>query len=117
MPSDVFIRFLERKMIEHGVKKVVPDEDVLTAHARNVMERALTNKALGDIRTKAHTDAHNICLPDDLKRQVQLALQAVPERPWDLVTAEIATDIIAAGDWDAWAASVASDLDDALSPL
>ena len=83
MPSDVFIRFLERKMIEHGVEKVVPDDDALTAHARNVMERALTNKALGDIRTKAHTDAHNICLPDDLKRQVQIALQAVPERPWD----------------------------------
>ena len=116
MPSDVFVRFLEQKLVEHGVKKVVPDEDVLTAHARNVMERALTNKALGDLRTKAHTDAHNICLPDDLKRQVQQALQAVPERPWDLVTAEIATDIIAAVDWDAWAASVASDLDDALSP-
>ena len=88
---------------------------MLTAHARNVMERALTNKALDDLRTKAHTDAHLICLPDDLKWQVQQALQAAPERPWDLVTAEIASDIIAAAEWDAWAASVASDLDDTLS--
>jgi hypothetical protein len=121
MPSDVFVRFLEQKLVEHGVKKVVPDDDALTAHARNVMERALTNKALGDLRAKAHAAAHLVHLPGNLKWQVQQALEAAPERPWDLVTAEIATDTMsdaaAAAEWDAWAASVASDLDEALSPL
>ena len=38
MSSDVFVRFLERKLIEHGVHKVVPTDDVLEQHARRVID-------------------------------------------------------------------------------
>ncbi len=64
MPADVFVRFLERKLTEHGIGKVVPDNDVLEQHARHVLTRALTNKALDAIRAKAEEDATSIpCLP------------------------------------------------------
>ena len=46
MPADVFVRFLERKLAEHGIGKVVPGNEVLEQHARHVLTRALTNKAL-----------------------------------------------------------------------
>ena len=43
MSSGVFVQFLERKLTEHGVHKVVPDDDVLEQHARRVIARALLN--------------------------------------------------------------------------
>ena len=48
MPSDVFVRFLERKLTSIGVRKVVPDEDdVLAQHARRVITRGLQHCAGG----------------------------------------------------------------------
>ena len=44
MPADVFVRFLERKLTEHGICKVVPGNDVLEQHARHLLTRALTNR-------------------------------------------------------------------------
>jgi hypothetical protein len=66
MPADVFIRFLERKLVEHGIGKVVPDNNVLEQHARHVLTRALTNKALDTIRAKAAEHAASIPLPSKL---------------------------------------------------
>jgi hypothetical protein len=115
MPSDVFIRFLERKLDEHGVTKIVPDADVLEAHARQVMERALTHKALVELRAKACAEASQIPLPDDLPALVADVLKAEPTTPWDLAVAKYATDAMDfagdAAEWDEWASSVASDLD------
>jgi hypothetical protein len=45
MTADVFVRFLERKLTEHGIRKVVPGDDVLEQHAPQVLVGALTNKA------------------------------------------------------------------------
>ena len=70
MPSDVFIRFLESKLTEHGVRKLVADAEVLNAHARHVIERAMANKALEEIRAKAYADAYLVPLPDDLEQRV-----------------------------------------------
>jgi hypothetical protein len=90
MPSDVFIEFLERKLTEHSVRKVVPSADVLEKHARQILERALTNKGIDEIRVKACADAAQVPLPDDLPKQVADALKRNPELPWDLAVAQIA---------------------------
>ena len=87
----------------------------MVAHARDVIERALTNKALGEIRAKAHADAWLIPLPDDIEELVAGELAADTKQPWDLVVAEIATDAmseaVGAAEWDEWASSLAADLD------
>ncbi len=90
MPADVFVRFLERKLAEHGIGKVVPGDDVLEQHARHVLTRDLTNKALDAIRTKAEEDAASIALPSDLHHQVAATLNRQPDIPWDFAVAEIA---------------------------
>jgi hypothetical protein len=95
MPSDVFIQFLERKLIEHGVHKVVPADDVLEQHARRVIERALINKALDKVRSQAETEAAAVALPDDLHQQVVAALEQQPAIPWDLAVADIAAQVLA----------------------
>ena len=90
MPADVFIRFLEHKLAEHGIGKVVPDNDVLEQHARHILARALTNKALDAIRQKAEFEAASFQLPSDLHRQVVAALQRQRDIPWDFAVTDIA---------------------------
>ena len=90
MPADVFVQFLERKLMEHGICKVVPGNDVLEQHARHVLTRALTNKALDTISAKAEADAAEIALPSELRKQVVAALRRQPDIPWDLAVADIA---------------------------
>jgi hypothetical protein len=90
MPSDVFIEFLERKLSEYGIVKVVPPDDVMISHARNVIARALTNRGLEAVRAKAEADADALTLPADLHEQVAALLEHTPAIPWDLAVAEIA---------------------------
>jgi bisphosphoglycerate-dependent phosphoglycerate mutase len=90
MPADVFVGFLERKLTEHGIGKVVPDNDVLEQHARHVLTRALTNKALEAIQAKAEEDAASIPLPSELHQQVVAALRSQPDIPWDFAVVDIA---------------------------
>jgi hypothetical protein len=90
MPSEVFIRFLERKLIEHGVKKVIPADDMLEQHARRVIERAFINKAIDEARTQAEAAAAAVELPEDLRQQVVAAFERQPDIPWDLAVADIA---------------------------
>ena len=46
MPSDVFIAFLEGKLTEAGVEKVVPDDAVLEQHARRLFAQKFAAEAL-----------------------------------------------------------------------
>jgi hypothetical protein len=91
MPSGVFVQFLERKLTEHGVRKVVPEDGgVLEQHARRVIARTLLNKALDEVRPQVEDQAAGITLPSDLHDQVKAALKRQPAVPWDLAVAEIA---------------------------
>jgi hypothetical protein len=91
MPSDVFIDFLQRKLTEHGVRKVVPAADnVLEQHARRVITRELTKKALDQIRPQIEVKAAAVELPADLRNQVVAELGVRPEIPWDVAVADIA---------------------------
>jgi hypothetical protein len=57
MTAPVFVAFLERKLAEHGVSKVVPDESVLEQHARRVIEQGLAEKLLNEARTALRKEA------------------------------------------------------------
>ena len=46
MDSEQFIDFLKRKLAEHGVEKLIPDDAVMIRHARRVCEELLAEKAL-----------------------------------------------------------------------
>jgi len=89
-PADVFVQFLERKLAEHGVGKVVPGDDVLEQHARHVLTRALANRELDAMSAKVETDAAAIALPAEMRHQVVADLRRKPDIPWDLAIADIA---------------------------
>jgi hypothetical protein len=94
MSSGVFVQFIERKLAEHGVRKVVPGEDVLGQHARRVITLTLLNRRLDELRPEVDVVAELVALPADLRRQVEALLQDQPDMPWDLAAAEIARRIV-----------------------
>ena len=89
MPADVFVGFLERKLAEHGVRKVVPDSGTLERHARRVIEQGLAEAALRENRARLQREAAAAELPADLDDRVRLLLEQEPELPWDLAVAAV----------------------------
>jgi hypothetical protein len=66
--GQAFIDWLERKLDEHGIAKVIPDEDVLAAAYRYAARRSLLNdaveRAFDEVREEVM--ATEIEVPDDL---------------------------------------------------
>jgi hypothetical protein len=89
MPADVFIDFLERKLVEHGVRKVVPDLDILERHARKMIEQRLVDLMMRENRPMVEAEAARTPLPADLSEQVTSLLETNPELPWDAAVAEL----------------------------
>jgi hypothetical protein len=89
MDSQQFVDFLEQKLKEHGVKKVVPDDAVMVRHARRVLAETLTANALKSLRETIQKEAAAIALPEDLRGQVENELAENPALPWDVAVARI----------------------------
>jgi hypothetical protein len=86
MTTPQFIRFVERKLRENGVAKIVPDQDLLAEvfvsleHGRR-LEKAVKNLKkieMGDFKA-----------PKDLQRRVGQLLKEQPALRWDAAVAEI----------------------------
>jgi hypothetical protein len=80
MTSPQFIDFVERKLRENGVEKIVPDQDMLaeayvgTERGRR-LEKAIEN--LDEI------DMADFTAPNDLQKRVELRLKEYPHERWD----------------------------------
>ena len=48
MTSRQFVNFIEGKLTEYGVGKVVPNKAIIEAHARRLVEQRLTEQALDE---------------------------------------------------------------------
>jgi hypothetical protein len=95
MPADVFVRFLERKLTQHGCKKILPEDDaILEQHARHVILGRLLSRELEKVREQTEKAAASVTLPSDLRSQVERQLKQEPDIPWDLAVAQIARKLI-----------------------
>ena len=88
MTSPEFVDFLERKLAEHGIGKIVPDAGTLHLAARRAARIARIQKAIEAISTSDE----QIDLPEDLEERVRQALDDEPERTWDDALVEIMRD-------------------------
>jgi hypothetical protein len=81
LTSDEFVAFVERKLTEAGIAKVVPSKDQLeTAYrlfARSERIRTIVEEAID-----ADADAE-IAVPDDLEAQVRAYLAEHSDEPWE----------------------------------
>ena len=83
--SDQFVVWLESKLKEHGVTKVVPDDAALElAYRRSIAARYFEDHA-HDLIEAARRHAAAADLPSDLRSRMEQALQKDPARSWHAV--------------------------------
>jgi hypothetical protein len=80
MTSDQFVAFLERKLTEHGVRKVVPDGEALANAYRRAVRLATAEKALAEA-LKDDVSA-SVTVPSDLAERVNRAIDGTADS-WD----------------------------------
>ncbi len=90
MTSDRFIEWLEGKLLEHGIKKLIPKSDILAASYR----RAVFLQRLAEEQEKLRSQIlkEYIQVPDSLDTRVTMALEERAELSWDQVVWQIAAN-------------------------
>ncbi len=81
MTSAQFITWLEGKLVEAGVEKVVPDEETLAAAWRRAKLITRAREAVETIKEEALEEETPV--PPDLDQQVREILAKDPELSWD----------------------------------
>jgi hypothetical protein len=96
MASRQFLNFLEQKLAEHGVVKVVPDKEVLAKAYRLAYRKAAAQKAIDEVM-KAVAE-REVDVPEDLARKVARRLRKEATESWDEAIAKIAGEAFGEGD-------------------
>lgn len=86
MRSDQFVRWLEGKLDEHGVTKVIPEKTTLEDAWRRAQVLAKVNAAVVKIKTEPNTKP----MPADLSKRLRKMLDDEPALSWDQALVRIA---------------------------
>jgi hypothetical protein len=90
MDSQQFIDWLEEKLQEHGVTKVVPTNETLQAAYRRAVLVARANKALATVQEEWNTNGNSeLAIPEDLAHQIQELITGT-NRAWDDAILDVA---------------------------
>jgi hypothetical protein len=83
MTSRQLVDFIETALEANGCEKVVPEAEVLAAHARHRLETKLSDALLAEHAEKIAAQAAAVELPADLDEQIEAVLKAEPSLSWD----------------------------------
>jgi hypothetical protein len=81
MASDDLIAMIERKLKDYGLKKVVPDDDVLGEAYQQFHRSKELREAFKDLESEF--EESDIKVPKNLKNQVRAMLKKHPDLRWD----------------------------------
>jgi len=87
MTSPQFIAFVERKLREAGVEKIVPDQDLLAKVFASVERGRRLEEIIDDLD---EIDMEDFKAPKDLQRRVRKLLKEQPALRWDAAVSVIA---------------------------
>jgi hypothetical protein len=87
MTSPQFVAFVERKLRENGVAKIVPDQDLLAEVYTSMQRGRRLEEAIEELD---EIDMENFEAPEDLQKRVRKVLKKNPHMRWDAAVAEIA---------------------------
>jgi Topoisomerase 6 subunit A/Spo11, Toprim domain len=87
LPSDQLVAFIERKLTEHGIKKVIPKSDLLGKTYQLLVNNKRIEEAVAE--TISNLGDENIDVPSNLKNRVEAHLREHPELRWDEAVAAI----------------------------
>ncbi|UGY08591.1 hypothetical protein [Phyllobacterium pellucidum] len=86
MTSPQFIAHVERKLIENGIGKIIPDKETLKIAAKRAAMIARMQKAIDAVVLDG---ADETAIPDDIEHELRKRLEAAPQRTWDDLLVEI----------------------------
>jgi hypothetical protein len=90
--SRALVDWIESKLDEHGIKKVVPPDDVLAQAYRRAAEAQYIQDKLDSLREEARDYAAGLALPRSLGRRLKGKLKADPATPWDRAIWELTSE-------------------------
>ncbi len=90
LASDDLVALIEDKLDEHGVSKVIPDEDCLVSAYRRAAEQAFVQKQIDEVIDEARELGEGAQIPKGLRDKVKKRLQREPATTWDQIVKEIA---------------------------
>ena len=88
--SPDFIRWIEEKLAQHDIKKVIPDKPILDEAYRRAYHEAYLTHELEKMENEAADAAAQAHLPRGLRKRINRDLAKNPKRSWDHIVAEIA---------------------------
>lgn len=96
-PSADLVKFIEGKLVKHGVKKIIPDVETLEAAFRRSLKNEFIQHRFDELKSEADEYADNADVPS-LKSKITKILKARPELPWDKAVRRIASECFEADD-------------------
>lgn len=88
MPAD-FLRFIEEKLIAHGITKTIPNTCDLEEAYRRAYHLEFVNQRVEELHELAAEAAEAASLPGGLQQEVRKLLADDPTIPWDEAVAQI----------------------------
>jgi hypothetical protein len=92
LASGDLVEWIEGKLQENGIKKVVPDKDTLAAAYRRAVEVELLKERIEEIAETTHEEVESIGIPKNLEKKVRRLLKDNPKLSWDEAVSEVASE-------------------------
>jgi hypothetical protein len=83
MTSPELVAFIERKLTDAGVSKVIPELTILEQAYRRVQTHIRLRQRLDELRANVGREVAALDMPGDLMNRVRAILAAHPELPWE----------------------------------
>ena len=90
LTSDQLVAFIERKLQKHGIAKVIPDTDTLSAAYRRMRRQAVVRDAIDAAIGELGDEDEDLPVPRNLKSAIAKQLRADRETTWDAALRKIA---------------------------
>lgn len=90
MTSGQLVQWIESKLDEHGIKKVVPPTSVLEQWYRENLKQNYIEERLKEVKESAQAFAESAAVPKGLRKQVIAALGRDQSAPWDRAIQDLA---------------------------
>ena len=92
MTSPQFIAFIERKLRENGIAKIVPDQDILVETYIGLEKGRRLADAVAKLDDEIDDAIQSFAAPKDLPRRVSKYLKQHPDERWDAALLAILVD-------------------------
>lgn len=96
--SDELIAWIEKKLDDNGVKKIVPAANVLETAYRRAAQIAYINNGIDELAEEAEQFAADVKLPKGLKKSILAHLKEHPTDSWDEAVARQVEELDLEGD-------------------